>query len=171
MAVSGNIHMLFKQDSTWLMKLFKRVNSSSGWASDFRFDNVRIPRENLLNSVADVSPSGEYLSAIKNADQVTALFERCHFLLSPCALICSHWKNCSHIFCRMLFLLQRFGAFLAPLTSGRVTIAVSAVYISKVMIQSLFRGYECICLFFFFLYLTKSPNFNIFNIMPFIFCC
>ncbi|KAJ1415823.1 Acyl-CoA oxidase, C-terminal [Sesbania bispinosa] len=58
------------------------------------FDNVTIPRENLLNSVADVSPSGEYLSAIKDAD-------------------------------------QRFAAFLAPLTSGRVTIAVSAVYISK----------------------------------------
>ncbi|KAM2061852.1 hypothetical protein ACFX1T_046866 [Malus domestica] len=27
------------------------------------FDNVRIPRENLLNSVADVSPDGKYLSA------------------------------------------------------------------------------------------------------------
>ncbi|XP_027342003.1 acyl-coenzyme A oxidase 3, peroxisomal-like isoform X3 [Abrus precatorius] len=59
------------------------------------FDNVRIPRENLLNSVADVSPAGEYFSAIKNAD-------------------------------------QRFAAFLAPLTSGRVSIAASTVYISKV---------------------------------------
>ncbi|MED6203976.1 Acyl-coenzyme A oxidase 3, peroxisomal, variant 2 [Stylosanthes scabra] len=59
------------------------------------FDNVRIPRENLLNSVADVSPRGEYLSSIKNVD-------------------------------------QRFAAFLAPLTSGRVTIASSAVYISKI---------------------------------------
>ncbi|CDP15892.1 unnamed protein product [Coffea canephora] len=59
------------------------------------FDNVRIPRENLLNSVADVSPDGQYLSAIKDPD-------------------------------------QRFAAFLAPLTSGRVTIAVSAIYQSKI---------------------------------------
>ncbi|CAI8617401.1 unnamed protein product [Vicia faba] len=66
------------------------------------FDNVRIPRENLLNSVADVSPSGEYLSAIKNAD-------------------------------------QRFGAFLAPLTSGRVNIAASSVYISKISLAIAIR--------------------------------
>ncbi|CAI9089287.1 OLC1v1023839C2 [Oldenlandia corymbosa var. corymbosa] len=59
------------------------------------FDNVRIPRENLLNSVADVSPDGKYLSAIKDPD-------------------------------------QRFAAFLAPLTSGRVTIAISAIYQSKI---------------------------------------
>ncbi|XP_051151873.1 acyl-coenzyme A oxidase 3, peroxisomal-like [Andrographis paniculata] len=59
------------------------------------FDNVRIPRENLLNSVADVSPDGKYLSAIKNPD-------------------------------------QRFAAFMAPLTSGRITIAVSAVYSAKI---------------------------------------
>lgn len=59
------------------------------------FDNVRIPRENLLNSVADVSPDGQYLSAIKDQD-------------------------------------QRFAAFLAPLTSGRVTIATSAIYSSKI---------------------------------------
>ncbi|KAI3866020.1 hypothetical protein MKX03_016372 [Papaver bracteatum] len=59
------------------------------------FDNVRIPRENLLNSVADVSPDGQYLSAIKNPD-------------------------------------QRFAAFLAPLTSGRVTISVSSIYQSKI---------------------------------------
>ncbi|OVA14470.1 Acyl-CoA oxidase [Macleaya cordata] len=59
------------------------------------FDNVRIPRENLLNSVADVSPDGQYLSAIKDPD-------------------------------------QRFAAFLAPLTSGRVTIAVSSIYTSKI---------------------------------------
>ena len=37
-----------------------------------RFDNLRIPRENLLNSVADVSPDGEYVSAIKDPDQVNA---------------------------------------------------------------------------------------------------
>ncbi|PPD94796.1 hypothetical protein GOBAR_DD08189 [Gossypium barbadense] len=59
------------------------------------FDNVRVPRENLLNSVADVSPDGKYLSAIKDPD-------------------------------------QRFAAFLAPLTAGRVNIAVNAVYQSKV---------------------------------------
>lgn len=66
------------------------------------FDNVRIPRENLLNSVADVSPSGEYLSSIKNPD-------------------------------------QRFAAFLAPLTSGRVTIASSAVNISKISLSIAIR--------------------------------
>ncbi|KAJ6383578.1 hypothetical protein OIU78_026966 [Salix suchowensis] len=59
------------------------------------FDNLRIPRENLLNLVADVSPDGQYLSAIKDPD-------------------------------------QRFAAFLAPLTSGRVTIATSAIYSSKI---------------------------------------
>ncbi|KAJ0989396.1 hypothetical protein J5N97_007752 [Dioscorea zingiberensis] len=58
------------------------------------FDNLRVPRENLLNSVADVLPDGTYVSAIKDRD-------------------------------------QRFAAFLAPLTSGRVNIAVNAVYISK----------------------------------------
>ncbi|KAL6286388.1 hypothetical protein ACE6H2_010778 [Prunus campanulata] len=59
------------------------------------FDNVRIPRENLLNSVADVSPDGQYLSAIKDPD-------------------------------------QRFAAFLAPLTSSRVSIAVGAIYSSQI---------------------------------------
>ncbi|XP_044467135.1 acyl-coenzyme A oxidase 3, peroxisomal-like [Mangifera indica] len=59
------------------------------------FDNVRIPRENLLNSVADVLPNGEYMSAIKDPD-------------------------------------QRFAAFMAPLTSGRVNISAAAVYISKI---------------------------------------
>ncbi|KAG1334969.1 acyl-coenzyme A oxidase 3, peroxisomal [Cocos nucifera] len=59
------------------------------------FDNLRVPRENLLNSVADVLPDGQYVSSIKDPD-------------------------------------QRFAAFLAPLTSGRVNIAVNAVYISKV---------------------------------------
>ncbi|XP_057450686.1 acyl-coenzyme A oxidase 3, peroxisomal-like isoform X1 [Lotus japonicus] len=66
------------------------------------FDNARIPRENLLNSVADVSSSGEYLSAIKNAD-------------------------------------QRFAAFLSPLTYGRVTISVGAVYISKIALAITIR--------------------------------
>ncbi|XP_050206721.1 acyl-coenzyme A oxidase 3, peroxisomal-like [Mercurialis annua] len=66
------------------------------------FDNVRIPRENLLNSVADVSRDGQYLSAIKDRD-------------------------------------QRFAAFLAPLTSGRVTIAVSAIYSAKVGLATAIR--------------------------------
>ncbi|KAL0306835.1 UNVERIFIED_CONTAM: Acyl-coenzyme A oxidase 3, peroxisomal [Sesamum radiatum] len=66
------------------------------------FDNVRIPRENLLNSVADVSPDGKYLSAIKDPD-------------------------------------QRFGAFMAPLTSGRVTIAVSAIYSAKISLAIAIR--------------------------------
>ncbi|KAL0865404.1 hypothetical protein Bca101_044522 [Brassica carinata] len=59
------------------------------------FDNFRIPRENLLNSVADVSSDGQYVSTIKNPD-------------------------------------QRFGAFLAPLTCGRVTIAATAIYSAKI---------------------------------------
>lgn len=33
----------------------------------------------------------------------------------------------------MFFFPQRFAAFLAPLTSGRVTIAVSSIYTSKVL--------------------------------------
>ncbi|GMG98551.1 hypothetical protein Nepgr_000391 [Nepenthes gracilis] len=66
------------------------------------FDNVRIPRENLLNSVADVSPDGQYLSVISDPD-------------------------------------QRFAAFLAPLTFGRITIAVCAVYSSKVGLATAIR--------------------------------
>ncbi|GAA0143600.1 oxidoreductase [Lithospermum erythrorhizon] len=79
------------------------------------FDNVRIPRENLLNSVADVSPNGDYLSSIKDPDQ------RYHFLSMYVPLHAS------------VFLFNmRFGAFMAPLTSGRVTIALSAIYQSKI---------------------------------------
>ncbi|CAN6570282.1 unnamed protein product [Malus baccata var. baccata] len=66
------------------------------------FDNIRIPRENLLNSVADVSPDGKYLSAIKDPD-------------------------------------QRFAAFMAPLTSGRVTIAVSSIYSSQISLAIAIR--------------------------------
>ncbi|OMO67805.1 hypothetical protein CCACVL1_20302 [Corchorus capsularis] len=66
------------------------------------FDNVRVPRENLLNSVADVSADGKYLSSIKDPD-------------------------------------QRFAAFLAPLTVGRVNIAVGAVYQSKVALAIAIR--------------------------------
>ncbi|ERN14015.1 hypothetical protein AMTRI_Chr01g133320 [Amborella trichopoda] len=66
------------------------------------FDNVRIPRENILNSVADVTPDGQYVTAIKDPD-------------------------------------QRFAAFLAPLTSGRVTIAVNAIYQSKIGLVTAIR--------------------------------
>ncbi|CAH9089105.1 unnamed protein product [Cuscuta europaea] len=66
------------------------------------FDNVRVPRENLLNSVADMSPDGKYLTAIKDPD-------------------------------------QRFGAFMAPLTFGRVTIASSATYSAKVALAIAIR--------------------------------
>ncbi|KAL6145071.1 hypothetical protein ACLB2K_055759 [Fragaria x ananassa] len=66
------------------------------------FDNMRIPRENLLNSVADVTAEGQYLSAIKDPD-------------------------------------QRFAAFLAPLTSGRVTIATSAIYSAKISLAIAIR--------------------------------
>ncbi|KAK1610056.1 hypothetical protein QYE76_033729 [Lolium multiflorum] len=59
------------------------------------FNNIRVPRENLLNLVADVLPDGQYVSTIDDPD-------------------------------------QRFAAFLSPLTLGRVNIAVSSVYISKV---------------------------------------
>ncbi|KAL9262214.1 Acyl-coenzyme A oxidase 3, peroxisomal-like protein [Drosera capensis] len=55
------------------------------------FDNVRIPRVKLLDSVADVTPDGQYISAIKDPD-------------------------------------QRFAAFLAPLTSGRVGLATAISY-------------------------------------------
>ncbi|XP_020261803.1 acyl-coenzyme A oxidase 3, peroxisomal-like isoform X2 [Asparagus officinalis] len=58
------------------------------------FDNLRVPQENLLNSVADVLSDGKYVSAIKNPE-------------------------------------QRFAAFMAPLTSGRVDVASTAIYSSK----------------------------------------
>lgn len=38
------------------------------------FDNVRVPRENLLNSVADVSTDGEYQSDIQDPDHRFAAF-------------------------------------------------------------------------------------------------
>ena len=38
-----------------------------------RFDKVRIPRENILNAVADVTADGVYRSAIKDPDQVSML--------------------------------------------------------------------------------------------------
>ncbi|KAJ3692286.1 hypothetical protein LUZ60_012636 [Juncus effusus] len=38
------------------------------------FNNIRVPRENLLNSVADVLPDGQYVSSIKDPDQRFAAF-------------------------------------------------------------------------------------------------
>lgn len=35
-----------------------------------RFDNLRVPRQNLLNSLCDVLPDGRYVSAIEDPDQV-----------------------------------------------------------------------------------------------------
>ncbi|CAM6056660.1 unnamed protein product [Sphagnum tenellum] len=66
------------------------------------FDKVHIPRENLLNSVADVTPDGHYQSMIKDPD-------------------------------------QRFAAFMAPLTTGRVSIAVSAVNQAKIALATAIR--------------------------------
>lgn len=66
------------------------------------FHNTRVPRENLLNLVADVSEGGQYISSIQDPD-------------------------------------KRFGAFMAPLTSGRVTIAVSAVYKAKLGLATAIR--------------------------------
>ncbi|RWW83889.1 hypothetical protein BHE74_00007594, partial [Ensete ventricosum] len=37
------------------------------------FDGFRVPRENLLNSVADVLPDGRYVSSVENPDQVTSI--------------------------------------------------------------------------------------------------
>eukprot|EP00475_Leptophrys_vorax_P021233 TRINITY_DN28959_c0_g1_i1.p1 TRINITY_DN28959_c0_g1~~TRINITY_DN28959_c0_g1_i1.p1 ORF type:complete len:697 (+),score=43.19 TRINITY_DN28959_c0_g1_i1:315-2405(+) len=59
------------------------------------FDDVRIPRENLLNAVADVTADGRYISPISDPE-------------------------------------QRFAAFMAPLTGGRVTIAVSSLNQCKI---------------------------------------
>ncbi|RAL45048.1 hypothetical protein DM860_003807 [Cuscuta australis] len=66
------------------------------------FDNLRVPRENLLNLVADVSSDGEYITAIEDPD-------------------------------------QRFGAFMAPLTTGRVTIPTVVTYAAKVGIATAIR--------------------------------
>lgn len=50
-----------------------------------RFDKVRIPRENLLNAVADVTADGVYRSAIKDPDQVpTATHTSVWFLFLQC---------------------------------------------------------------------------------------
>lgn len=48
---------------------------------------MRIPRENLLNSLADVSPDGQYLSAIKDPDQVIKDCNMSHF--EECSSLCA----------------------------------------------------------------------------------
>jgi len=70
----------------------------------------------------------------------------------------------------MSSVLQRFAAFLAPLTSGRVTIAVSSVYISKVMIPSLYVDMNVLVYFFIYI-LQTHQTLTSYIIMPFIFCC
>ncbi|KAJ4836031.1 hypothetical protein Tsubulata_011355, partial [Turnera subulata] len=66
------------------------------------FDNVRIPIENMLNSVADVTPDGQYLSDIKDPD-------------------------------------RRSAAFMSPLTSGRVSVAATAIYSAKISLAIAIR--------------------------------
>ncbi|KAG9146682.1 hypothetical protein Leryth_005031 [Lithospermum erythrorhizon] len=97
------------------------------------FDNVRIPRENLLNSVADVSPNGDYLSSIKDPDQLLAFVEgrestRIAFLV----FVQRYHFHPAYLYIAAFPFNMRFGAFMAPLTSGRVTIALSAIYQSKI---------------------------------------
>lgn len=62
----------FSLSSMFYVQCFISINNKFDFKFlfEFRFDNVRIPRENLLNSVADVSTDGQYLSAIKDPDQV-----------------------------------------------------------------------------------------------------
>lgn len=62
-----------------------------------RFDNVRIPRENLLNSVADVTPDGQYISTIKDPDQVILFYHMGNhvlFLLYVQAKYCIRQWQC-----------------------------------------------------------------------------
>ncbi|CAN6572956.1 unnamed protein product [Malus baccata var. baccata] len=80
------------------------------------FDNVRILRENLLNSVADVSPDGKYLSATFGT-----------------------WDGTERSGTRRSVPRLRFAAFMAPLTWGRVTIAVSAISLAIAIRYSLTR--------------------------------
>ena len=43
-----------------------------------RFQNIRVPRENLLNLVADVLPDGQYVSMIDDPDQVSLSLSHTH---------------------------------------------------------------------------------------------
>ncbi|RWV88211.1 hypothetical protein GW17_00049719 [Ensete ventricosum] len=63
------------------------------------FDNLRVPREDLLNSVADVLPDGQYVSSIKDKDRVTQIAKPIIFI-----------------------------SFMAPLTFGRVALAIAVRY-------------------------------------------
>lgn len=77
MAAYGSSLSYVASISKWW--LFCQKNSPLNFSLLLRFDNVRVPRENLLNSVADVSADGEYQSDIKDPDQV--LFSFNHSLL------------------------------------------------------------------------------------------
>ncbi|RRT32285.1 hypothetical protein B296_00053746 [Ensete ventricosum] len=59
-----------------------------------KFAFFEVPRENLLNSVADVLPDGRYVSSVENPDQVTSIsklsiFDVLGLLRSMYALICT----------------------------------------------------------------------------------
>ncbi|KAG2324078.1 hypothetical protein Bca52824_006806 [Brassica carinata] len=90
----------------------------------YRFDNFRIPRENLLNSVADVSSDGQYVSTIKNPDQVTARNQ-----FQNKTLYCFLW-SCSET--NVFNFIFRDLEHSWPLTCGRVTIAATAIYSAKI---------------------------------------
>lgn len=64
----------------------------------------------------------------------------------------------------MPFLFQRFAAFLAPLTSGRINITVSAVYMSKVMHFSFSFLVDQIT-FYSFKFQQISPTYQAFNML------
>lgn len=119
----------------------------------FRFDNVRVPRENLLNSVADVSVEGKYISATDDPDKVnfSNISVSTYMYVRVCKHACTNvWVFCIFSSDRKLpkiwyfyskwnciddsfaTYFQRFAAFMAPLTSGRVTISLSAIYSAKV---------------------------------------
>lgn len=73
------LHYYFALDwitATWCLWADAHLDSSCyiNIVCWFRFDNVRIPRENLLNAVADVTPDGKYESAIKEPEQVGVVY-------------------------------------------------------------------------------------------------
>jgi acyl-CoA oxidase len=93
----------------------------------------------LLNLVADVLPDGQYVSTIDDPDQVSHPTFHTLFYISHIQRRGSELQQCFTVwYIRFVFqtnevpYLQRFAAFLSPLTLGRVNIAVNAVYISKV---------------------------------------
>jgi hypothetical protein len=117
----------------------------------------------LLNLVADVLPDGQYVSTIDDPDQVSHpthspllslshTYQEREKLLrkaSQFAACVLYFYSCFQI--NKVSYLQRFAAFLSPLTLGRVNIAVSSVYISKV----------CLATFLFCKYVEILPYFSL----------